>query len=73
MIDDLLSALDTPGALLRNSLAGRNPLQGIATDEERTSGRDLLEAWGFLDPNEEGLPLGLGAGALVTDPLGGDF
>lgn len=72
MIDDLLSVLDTPGAFLRNSLAGRNPLQGIATDEERTTGRDLLEAWGFLDPNEEGLDWGDVAGFgvdLIADPL----
>jgi len=72
VIDDIVSILDAPGAFLRNSLAGRNPLQGITTDEDRTSGRDLLEAWGLLDPNEEGLPLGLGlgAGALAADPLG---
>lgn len=72
MIDDLLSILDVPGALLRNTLAGRNPLQGIATDEERTTGRDLLESWGFLDPNEEGLDWGDVAGFgvdLIADPL----
>lgn len=56
--------LDTPGALLRGALSGRIG--------ERASGRDMLESWGMLDPNQEGFDAGdvAGFGAdLLFDPL----
>lgn len=46
--------LDTPGALVRGVLAGRNPLPGIFEPSLRTSGRDLLETYGVLGSNREG-------------------
>lgn len=65
---DLLSAagyvLDTPGALLRGVLAGR--------PGERVGGRELLEGYGLVNPNQEGLDLGdVGgfAADMVLDPL----
>ena len=81
LIDMLLSGagvvgnvLDTPGAVVRNSLSGRNPFSGLNPfdSEGRASGRDMLETWGLLGSNEEGLDWGdvAGFGAeLVTDPL----
>src|SRR5690606_21165650 len=63
---------DTPGAVVRNTLAGTNPLQGLFDFDERTSGRQLLETWGVLDPNQEGLDAGDvgGFGAeILFDPL----
>lgn len=56
--------LDTPGSLLRGVLSGK--------PGERKSGRDMLEAWGALNPNTPGLDwgdvAGFGADVLV-DPL----
>lgn len=81
IIDALLSGvgfvgnvLDTPGALVRNTLSGRNPFAGLNPfdPEGRASGRDMLQSWGILDDNQEGLDWGdvAGFGAeLVTDPL----
>lgn len=64
--------LDTPGAFVRNILAGRNPLPGIFDTDERISGRELLEQHGILDRNTAGFDVGdvLGFGAeVVTDPF----
>lgn len=64
--------LDTPGAIVRGLLAGENPLPGIMSPDKRTSGRDLLEQYGMLDANEEGLDWGDGAGfiaEMALDPL----
>lgn len=64
MLGNVGYALDTPGAYLRGGLSGRLG--------ERASGRDMLESWGALDPNEEGLDWGDAAGLavdLVADPL----
>ena len=66
------AVLDTPGALVRNSLAGRNPFQGLFDPEERTTGRGLLEDWGILGENQEGLDAGDLAGFgvdVVVDPV----
>lgn len=68
------NTLDTPGALVRNTLSGRDPFAGLNpfNAEGRASGRDMLESWGRLDPNQEGLDWGdvAGFGAeLLTDPL----
>jgi len=66
------NVLDTPGAIIRNTLAGTNPLQGLFDFDERTSGRQLLETWGVLAPNQEGPDAGdvAGFGAeILFDPL----
>lgn len=66
------NVLDTPGAFVRNVLAGENPLPGILDPDRRISGRELLERHGILGENYEGLDFGdvLGFGAEVaTDPL----
>lgn len=68
------NVLDTPGALVRNTLSGRNPFAGLNPfdAEGRASGRDMLESWGALDQNQEGLDLGdvVGFGAeMLLDPL----
>lgn len=75
LLDALMTvgaALDTPGAILRNSLAGQNPFQGLFNPEERTTGRGLLEQWGILDENTPGLDAGDVAGFgvdVALDPL----
>lgn len=68
------AVLDTPGSIVRNSLAGENPLKGLFDPEERTSGREMLQSWGVSGENdpdkwfEGGDIAGFGA-ELVTDPL----
>jgi len=57
-------ALDTPGALLRGALAG--------APGTRKSGRELLETYGLLGQNTEGLDAGDVAGFaadVVLDPI----
>lgn len=57
-------ALDAPGAYLRGAMSGDLG--------ERRSGREMLEAWGLLGENEEGLDFGdvAGFGAdMLVDPL----
>lgn len=74
--------LDKPGASVRGLLAGRpgqlanlvpfSDTFGLTDPSQRTSGRDLLEAYGAVGQNQEGLDLGdvAGFGAeLATDPL----
>ncbi len=66
------NVLDTPNAFVRNVLAGRNPLPGILDPDERISGRDLLQQYGLVGENYEGLDAGDVAGFLAeigTDPL----
>lgn len=66
------NVLDTPGALVRTALAGRNPLPGIFDPSQRVSGRELLHGLGLVGDNEEGLDLGdvLGFGTeVLTDPV----
>jgi hypothetical protein len=68
------AVLDTPGSIVRNSLAGENPFKGLLDPEERTTGRDMLQSWGMVGENdpdrwfEGGDIAGFGA-ELVTDPL----
>ena len=64
--------LDTPGAIVRNTLALENPLKGLFNLDERTEGRDLLEQYGLLGENTPGFDMGDVAGFaadVVTDPL----
>jgi hypothetical protein len=64
LLESLFSALDAPGAYTRGALSGQFG--------ERVDGRGLLENWGVLGQNQDGLDfgdvLGFGAGVL-TDPL----
>lgn len=68
-----LSAIaDAPGSIVRNTLAGTNPFQGLFHPEDRTSGRDLLEQWGAVGENTPGFDMGDLAGFgvdVVADPL----
>lgn len=80
LTDALLNALgfagnvvDTPGSVARGLLAGEpgRAFGGILDPSQRVSGREMLEGYGALGPNQEGLDLGdiLGFGAeMVTDP-----
>lgn len=64
IINGTFYALDTPGALTRGVLSGR--------PGERVDGRDFLESWGAVGPNQAGLDLGDVAGyaaGVATDPL----
>lgn len=66
------NVLDTPGAMLRNTIVGENPFKGVFDPEQRTSGRDVLEQYGMLDPNQAGMDAGdvAGFGAeVLLDPL----
>ena len=65
------TVVDTPWAMGRAALAGKNPLPGVFDPEQRTSGRDMLEAWGAVSPNEEGLDAGdvAGFGVEMLDPI----
>ena len=68
----LASILDTPGSWIRNTLAVENPFKGTFDYEERKTGREMLEKWGALDENVEGLDWGdvAGFGAeVLLDPL----
>jgi hypothetical protein len=70
-LEKIGNVLDTDSAAVRNLLAGRNPLPGITDPNERISGRQLLEHYGILGPNQEGLDLGDVAGLateILTDP-----
>lgn len=75
LLDALMTVgniLDTPGSIVRNTLAGQNPLQGLFDPEQRTTGRGLLEQWGVLGENQEGFDMGDLAGFgvdVVADPL----
>ncbi len=83
LIDELLSGggsalrfiggvLDTPGSIVRNTLALKNPLQGLFNLDNRTEGRDLLEQYGLLGENTPGFDMGDVTGFaadVVTDPL----
>ena len=68
------NVLDTPGAFLRTSLAGRNPFPGILDPSQRVSGRALLEQMGVLDPKPEGEGFGWGdlgglGAEMALDPM----
>lgn len=65
---------DAPGSVVRNTVAGRNPLRGLFSPEHRTSGRDVLQSLGIAganDPDKWELADIAGFGVeAVTDPLG---
>lgn len=68
------NVLDAPGSMVRGLLAGdvEGAFAGLTDTSRRWSGRDLLEGYGVLDPNEEGLDWGDVAGTgvdLLADPL----
>ena len=68
------NVMDLPGSMVRDVLAWQNPLDQVLSPfsgENRSSGRDVLEKWGALDDNEEGLDWGDVAWfglELATDP-----
>ena len=62
--------LDTPDAMIRAALVGRNPLTGFANAEDRITGRDVLEHWGVLGKNTPGFDWGDVAGVAAEIPLG---
>lgn len=78
MLDQFLHALgvagdvlDTPGAMVRTALTGNNPLDAIFDTSRRKSGRDVLEHYGAIGPNQDGLDAGDAAGFLaemILDP-----
>ncbi len=74
--------IDKPGRALRGVLAGKtgelanlipfSDAMGITDPAQSISGRDMLESWGAIDPNQEGLDAGdiAGFGAeMLLDPL----
>lgn len=70
-ISNVANVLDTDSSAVRALLVGKNPLHGLFDPQQRTSGRDVLEHWGLLGPNQEGFDLGDVAGVaadIVFDP-----
>jgi hypothetical protein len=71
------NVLDLPASSVRDVLAWENPFDqwipgNWTTDQNRTSGRELLETWGVLGQNQEGFDWGDVAGVateVVSDPL----
>ncbi len=66
--------LDTPGSVVRGLMGGdpSRALGGIFDPSKRVGGREMLENWGVLNENEEGLDGGDVGGFLaemITDPL----
>lgn len=59
------NVLDTPGAAVRTALAGQSPIEAIFDTSKRVGGRDLLEKWGAVGANREGLDSGDVAGFLA--------
>jgi len=62
---------DTPYSMVRNALAGEDVTKGLVNPQERTTGRQLLEHWGLVSENEDGLDAGdvAGFGVEMLDPL----
>tara|TARA_R100000808_G_scaffold17862_1_gene39302 strand:+ start:40332 stop:44720 length:4389 start_codon:yes stop_codon:yes gene_type:complete len=58
--------LDTPGSWVRNLLSGRNPFRGTFDFDRRTTGEEMLEAWGAGE--DPGFAAGFTAEVLL-DPL----
>lgn len=68
------NVLDTPGSILRGLMAGDpgKAFSGVLDPSQRVSGRDMLQRWGALGENEEGLDAGDVGGFLaemITDPV----
>lgn len=66
------NALDTPASMVRSALIGENPLTAAVDTSQRRSMRDVLERYGVLGPNEQGLDAGDAAAFalnMAIDPL----
>ena len=67
------AALDTPGAVVRNTLAGRNPLLPLLSPfdwEDRVTGRELLSQYGLAGDDPTGANMAGGYLAeFALDPL----
>lgn len=64
--------LDTPAAMLRSAMVGQNPLTAALDTSKRLTTRDVLERYGVLGPDQEGLDPGdmlAGGLGLVLDPM----
>lgn len=72
-LSSLLWALDTPGAFARGTLAGglgRGLSEAFASEDDRTSGRELLRERGLVGGEDNWGNFFAGVGAeIVTDPL----
>jgi len=69
------SLLDLPGSMVRDTLALKNPFDQVMTpfsEENRTTGRDLLRQYGMVGEEDNWGNLAGGIGAeILLDPLGG--
>jgi hypothetical protein len=64
------NVLDTPGAFIRDSLAGENPFLNIFNPSERTTGRELARDYGLIGrQNNWGNFAGGFAAEVALDPL----
>lgn len=72
-LSSLLWALDTPGAFARGTLAGglgRGLSEAFASEDDRTSGRELLREQGLVGDEDNWANWAAGVGAeIATDPL----
>jgi hypothetical protein len=72
-LSSLLWALDTPGAFARGTLAGglgRGLSEVFASEDDRTSGRELLREHGLVGDEDNWANWSAGVGAeILTDPL----
>jgi hypothetical protein len=57
--------LDTPGRLTRTALAGRNPFAAVFDPSKGVSGRDLMQQYGMVGENQDGLDGGDVGGFLA--------
>ena len=75
LIDKAGNLFDLPGSMVRDALTLNNPLDQLLSplsSDNRMDGRDVLEKWGMLGPNTEGLDVGDVAGTaagIALDPL----
>jgi len=75
LLDKAGNLFDLPGSMVRDALTLNNPLDQLLSplsSENRMDGRDVLEKWGMLGPNTEGLDVGDVAGTaagIALDPL----
>lgn len=75
LLDKAGNLFDLPGSMVRDALTLNNPLDQLLSplsSENRMDGRDVLEKWGMLGPNTEGLDVGDVAGTaagVALDPL----
>lgn len=75
LFDKAGNLFDLPGSMVRDALTLNNPLDQLLSplsSDNRMDGRDVLEKWGMLGPNTEGLDVGDVAGTaagIALDPL----